>query len=435
MSHDPSEIILICWFAARETFIIIIITWDRSGPVNRCISSVWEIDVWVLPALLQRLKGWGVSLSVLRPYAAHCNQIGLHGCHPRRKPLLKMMHKKAHKQFAEDKQTKDMDYWNHVLWSDETKINLFGSDGVKSVWRKPGEEYKDKCVLPTVKHGGGSVMVWGCMSAAGTGELQFIEGTMNANMYCDILKQSMIPSLRRLGRRAVFQHDNDPKHTSKMLRVKVMDWLSMSPDLNPIEHLWGILKWRSARSLTSTSSVMSSWRSGRGLQWQLVKLWWTPCPRVLRHCCKIMVATQNIDTLDPLWTFSLRGVLTFVASGLDINGCVLSYFEGTANLHWYTSCTLTTLHCSKVSFLQCCRMKRYNKIFTKCEGCTHFCEILYIVVGRLDQKMPGPIFCPSPALLYMILNYMFMVSLNSTIKYTITMSLVALSSTLKNIAL
>ncbi len=77
-----------------------------------------------------------------------------------------MMHKKARKQFAEDKQTKDMDYWNHVLWSDETKINLFGSDSVKHVWRQPGEEYKDKCVLPTVKHGGGSVIVWGCMSAA-----------------------------------------------------------------------------------------------------------------------------------------------------------------------------------------------------------------------------------------------------------------------------
>ncbi len=118
------------------------------------------------------------------------------------------MHKKARKQFAEDKQTKDMDYWNQVLWSDETKINLFGS-GVKRVWRQPGEEYKDKCVLPTVKYGGGSVMVWGCMSAASTGELQFIEGTMNANMYFDILKQSMIPSLRRLSRRAVFQHDNN----------------------------------------------------------------------------------------------------------------------------------------------------------------------------------------------------------------------------------
>ncbi len=52
---------------------------------------------------------------------------------------------------------------------------------------------------------------------------------MNANMFCDILKQSMIPSLRRLGHRAVFQHDNNPKHTSKMttsllkkLRVKVI---------------------------------------------------------------------------------------------------------------------------------------------------------------------------------------------------------------------
>ncbi len=78
-----------------------------------------------------------------------------------------------------------------------------------------------------------------------------------------------------------------------------------------------------------------------------------------------MVATQNIDTLGPIWTFSLRGVLTFVASGLDINCCVLSYFGGTANLHCYTSCTLTNLHCGKVSLLQCCQMKSYNKIFTK----------------------------------------------------------------------
>ncbi len=43
-----------------------------------------------------------------------------------------------------------------------------------------------------------------------------------------------------------------------------------------------------------------------------------------------MMAAQNIDTLGPICTFSLRGVLTFVASSLDINGCVLSYFEGTA---------------------------------------------------------------------------------------------------------
>ncbi len=180
-------------------------------------------------------------------------------------------------------------------------------------------------------------------------------------MYCDILKQSMIPSLRRLGCRAVFQHDNDTNHTSKIttvlvkeLRVKVICGASSNRG------------WRSARSLTSTSSVKSSCRSGRGLQWQPVKLWWTPCPRGLRQCWKIMLATQNIDTFGSIWTFSLRSVL-FVANCLEKNDCV-SYFEGTANVHCYTSWTLTTLHCSKLSFLQCCHMKRYNKIYTKTWG-------------------------------------------------------------------
>ncbi len=60
-----------------------------------------------------------------------------------------------------------------------------------------------------------------------------------------------------------------------------------------------------------------------------------------------MVTKQNIDSLGPIWTFSLRGVLTFVDSSFDINGCVLGYFEGTENVHYY-SCTLTTLHCSKM---------------------------------------------------------------------------------------
>ncbi len=60
---------------------------------------------------------------------------------------------------------------------------------------------------------------------------------------------------------------------------------------------------------------------------------------------KIMVATQNSDTLGPIWTFSLRGGLTFVASGLDINGCVLSYVEGKANCYTVIQAKCKLLHC------------------------------------------------------------------------------------------
>ena len=74
-----------------------------------------------------------------------------------------------------------------VFFSDESKFNLIGNDERNFTWRRQGERLSPKCVKKTVKFGGGSVMVWGIMSAAGVGPLVRIQGTVNADVYKRIL--------------------------------------------------------------------------------------------------------------------------------------------------------------------------------------------------------------------------------------------------------
>ena len=109
------------------------------------------------------------------------------------------------------------------MWSDETKIELFDINSTRRVWRKRNAEYNPKNTIPTVKHGGGNLMLWGCFSAKGTGRLYHIEGRMNGAMYQEILGNNLLPSVRalKMGRGWVFQHDNDPKHTAKATK----EWL------------------------------------------------------------------------------------------------------------------------------------------------------------------------------------------------------------------
>lgn len=107
-----------------------------------------------------------------------------------------------------------------------------------------------KNIQPTVKHGGGSCMVWGCMAANGTGNLEFIQGTMDKMVYLDILKRNVQQSAQRLGIADwfAFYQDNDPKHTSHVARQwliynckTVLDVPPQSPDINVIENLWDTL--------------------------------------------------------------------------------------------------------------------------------------------------------------------------------------------------
>ncbi len=155
-----------------------------------------------------------------------------------------------------------------ILWSDESKVNLFDSDGVQHVWRRPGEENQYNCALPTVKHGGGSIMVWGCMTTAGTGELRFIGGNMDSNMHCDIPKQKMMPSLPKL-----FSNITTTPNTPPRWQLPCCwrwRWWSGQVCLQT----WTLL----SKCRASSSGRKRSTMCGRGCQQQPVQLWWIPCP-------------------------------------------------------------------------------------------------------------------------------------------------------------
>ncbi len=94
-----------------------------------------------------------------------------------------------------------------VLGSDETKIQLFGINSTRRVWRRKNAAYDPKNTSPTIKHGGGNIMLWGCFSAKGTEQLYCITRMMDGP--CTIRAGAL-----NMGLGWVFQHDDDPKHTA-----------------------------------------------------------------------------------------------------------------------------------------------------------------------------------------------------------------------------
>ena len=139
--------------------------------------------------------GTKVSISTVKQVLYRHN---LKGSSARKKPLLQNRHEKPRLRFATGHEDKDFTFSRNVLWSDKTKIELFGHNAYRYVWRKKEEACKLKDTILTMKHRGGSIMLWGCFAAGGTGALLKVEDIMRKENDVDILMQHLKTSLTKL---------------------------------------------------------------------------------------------------------------------------------------------------------------------------------------------------------------------------------------------
>lgn len=181
---------------------------------------------------------------------------------PRRVPQLTTNMKQKRLAFAKAHENWSVEQWRLVCFSDESIFECKGAQK-RRVWHVKGTPLP---IRQTVKHPT-KIMIWGMISAKGPGRLHIVEGMMNSTEYKKVLESKAIPQLQEWfpDGECIFMHDGAPCHRSKVVNqylteknVTVLDWPGNSPDMNPIENIWGVLKQRLAcERITSKQELFS----------------------------------------------------------------------------------------------------------------------------------------------------------------------------------
>jgi len=164
--------------------------------------------------------------------------------------------------------------WAQVIFSDEKKFNLDGPDGIQYYWR---DLRKEPQYFHKRQGGGASVMVWAAFSGNGKTKLALLDGHQDSTKYCTTLGSFLLPVASLIGGPAwVFQQDNAPIHVSRATKewldnrnVTRLSWPARSPDLNPVENLWGYLVRRVYRNDRRYNNVADLKRSLQ-LEWNMM---------------------------------------------------------------------------------------------------------------------------------------------------------------------